>query len=174
MQAAEAAHGAEGATAFPPFDPSLFPSQIVWFVLSFVALYLILARYLLPRIGATLERRESAIAGDLESAAQKSAEAESAREAMERAVAKARADARALVDAARAEVTAKLNAEQEAADARLAERISAAEARIDAAKQKALSEVPTLADGLARDIADKIVALPQAAPRQRMAANGEA
>jgi F-type H+-transporting ATPase subunit b len=90
---------------------------------------------------------------------------------MERAVAKARADARAMVDAARADMTAKLNAEQEAAEKRLTDRIGAAEARVDAARQKALGEVPALADQLARDIADKIAPV-SSAPRQRVA--GEA
>ena len=45
------------------------------------------------------------------------------------------------------------------------------EARVDAARQKALAEVPALAETLAREIADKIA--PAAAPsRQRVA--GEA
>ena len=98
--------------------------------------------------------------------------AQRARTAMEKAVAKARADARAMVDAARAEVQAKLTAEQEAAEARIAERIRTAEARVDAAKQKALSEVPGLAKGLAQDIADRIAPSGGAAARQRVA--GEA
>jgi F-type H+-transporting ATPase subunit b len=163
---AEAAHPAEAATAFPPFDASLFPSQLFWFALSFVALYLILSRFVLPKVGATLAARAGTIEGDLNSAAQKSAQAEGARVSMEKAVAKARADARAMVDAARAEVQAKLAAEQEAAEARIAERIGAAEARIDAAKQKALSEVPGLADGLARDVTERLIParVPQPAP----------
>jgi F-type H+-transporting ATPase subunit b len=173
QQAAGAAaeHGGE-AGSFPPFDPALFASQLVWFALSFVALYVIMSRFVLPKVGATLAARAGTIEGDLDSAAKKSADAEAARVSMEKAVAKARADARAMVDAARANVQAKLAAEQEAAEARIAERINAAEARVDAAKQKALSEVPALADGLARDIADRIAPASQPAPRARVA--GEA
>ena len=176
MALQEAAHQAAGATAehggeaggFPPFDPALFASQLFWFALSFIALYLIMSRFVLPKVGATLAARAGTIEGDLSQAAQKSAQAENARTSMEKAVAKARADARAMVDAARAEVQAKLNAEQEAAEARIAERIRAAEARVDAAKQKALAEVPALADGLARDIADRIAPANSTAPRARV------
>jgi len=168
-----AAHGGEGgAAAFPPFDPALFASQLVWFALSFIALYVIMSRFVLPKVGATLAARAGTIEGDLDQAAKKSADAEAARVSMEKEVAKARADARAMVDAARADVQAKLAAEQEAAEARIAERINAAEERVDAAKQKALSEVPALADGLARDIADRIAPASQPAPRARVA--GEA
>jgi len=169
QQAAGAAaeHGGE-AGGFPPFDPALFASQLVWFALSFVALYLIMSRFVLPKVGATLAARAGTIEGDLDQAAKKSADAEAARVSMEKEVAKARADARAMVDAARTDVQAKLAAEQEAAEARIAERINAAEARVDAAKQKALSEVPALADGLARDIADRIAPASQPAPRARV------
>jgi len=177
--AAEAAHGAADAAAhggeaggFPPFEASLFGSQLFWFVITFGVLYIVLSRFVLPRIGGVLEKRASTIQGDLDQAAQKSAEAEHARANMERAVAKARADARAMVDAARAEVTAKLAAEQEAAEKRLGERITQAEAKVDAARQKALADVPALAETLARDIADKIAPVKAPAPRQRVA--GEA
>jgi F-type H+-transporting ATPase subunit b len=171
--AAEAgAHGGEASGAFPPFEANLFATQLFWFAITFVALYLVVSRFVLPRVGSVLERRAGAVKSDLDQAAQKSADAEEARVSMERATAKARADARAMVEAARADITAKLTAEQEAAEKRLAERIAAAEGRVDAARQKALSEVPALAEALGRDIADKLAAPRASAPRHRVA--GEA
>jgi F-type H+-transporting ATPase subunit b len=149
-------HAAEAGGAFPPFDASLFASQLVWFVISFGALYVLLSRLVLPQISAVLARRASAISGDLEQAAKKSAAAEDARAAMEKAIAKARAESRAMIDKARAEVQAKLGAEQELAEARLTTRVHAAEAQVNAARAKALAEVPAMADALARDIADKL------------------
>jgi F-type H+-transporting ATPase subunit b len=175
---AQAAHGAAEAVAhggeaggFPPFEADLFASQLFWFVITFGGLYFVLSRYVLPKIGAVLEQRAGTIKGDLDTAAEKSAEAEHARANMEKAVAKARADARAMVEAARAEVTAKLSAEQDAAEKRLGERIAQAEAKVDAARQKALADVPALAETLAREIADKLAPAPanSPAPRQRVA-----
>ncbi|HVV33980.1 MAG TPA: hypothetical protein VHC73_12195 [Vitreimonas sp.] len=155
--AAEAAHGGgEAKSSFPPFDPTLFASQLVWFALSFIALYLLLSRFVLPKIGGVLHTRASTISGDLDSAAQKSAEADAAKIAMEKAVAKARADARAMVDAARADTQAKLNAEQEAAEARLVAKIELEEGQVAAARSKALADVPGEAEKLAREIADKL------------------
>lgn len=152
-----AAHGGgEHAASFPPFDTSLFASQLVWFALTFIALYIIVSRFILPNVAAVLARRAGTIASDLDVAAKKSAEAQAAQAAMEQAVAKARADARTTVDAARADVVAKLAVEQEQAEARLLQRIQAAEERVNAARQKALAEVPGIADALAREIADKL------------------
>lgn len=172
---AAAGHGGEAA-GFPPFDATLFASQLVWFALTFIALFIILSRYILPKIGQTLHTRATTISHDLDQAAQKSSEAEDARASMEKAKAKARADARTMIEAARADVQAKLAAEQEAAEKRLTDRITAAETRIDAARTKALSEVPGEAAKLARDIADKIAPVGRATvppqPRERVA--GEA
>ncbi len=155
--AAEAVgHGGEASSAFPPFDAALFPSQIFWFLLTFFGLYIVLSRFILPKIGGTLHARATTISSDLDQAAQKSSDAEDARANMEKAKAKARADARTMIDAARADMQAKLQAEQDAAEKRLADRITTAEARIDAARTKALSEVPAEAAKLARDIADKV------------------
>ena len=62
--AAEAAHGGgEAKSSFPPFDPTLFASQLVWFDLSFIALYLLLSRFVLPKIGGVLHTRASTISG---------------------------------------------------------------------------------------------------------------
>jgi F-type H+-transporting ATPase subunit b len=155
--AAAGAHGGEHAAAtFPPFDSSLFSSQLIWFAITFVALYWIVSKSILPKIGGVIATRAATVKGDLDSAAQKSAAAEDARVKMERAIATARSDARAMISAAKADVQAKLNAEQEAAEKRVTARIEAAEAQIDATRQKALTEVGALADGLARDIVAKV------------------
>ncbi len=170
-----AAHGGEHASNFPPFDSSLFPSQLIWFAITFAALYFIVSRFILPQIAAVLANRAATVSSDLDAAAQKSASAEESRATMEKAVAKARADARALVDAARADVTAKLTAEQEAAEKRLTDRIGAAERRVNEARTKALAEVPAIADALAREIADKIApARPASSPSARAPVTGDA
>lgn len=155
--AAAGAHGGEAAGTFPPFDASLFASQLFWFALTFGALYFIVSRWVLPSVNAVLAQRAATVKGDIDAAAIQSAAAEDARAAMERATAKARADARTMIDKARADTTAKLAAEQEQAEARLTTRIHAAEAKVAAERQKALAEIPAMATSLARDIADKLV-----------------
>ena len=62
MAAAEKAGEDHGSGAFPPFDPAYFPSQLFWFFLTFIALYVLLAKVFLPRVGETIEERGSRIA----------------------------------------------------------------------------------------------------------------
>ena len=73
------AHAAEGHSGvFPPFDFSLFPHQLFWFAVTFGALYWVLSRYVLPKVGSVIERRETKIKGDLDAAARENDAAEAA------------------------------------------------------------------------------------------------
>jgi F-type H+-transporting ATPase subunit b len=154
-QAAEAAaHGAEYAGGgFPPFDSSLFSSQIFWFWIAFGALYIILATTVLPKIAATLATRRKTIDDDLSAAQRESEAAQAARAEADAAVAASRAQARATVDAVRKEADAAAAAASEKLAVETAQRLQAAEIRIGASKASALAEV----EGVVGELAGAIV-----------------
>ena len=52
----------------PQLDYGTFIPQIVWLLLTFVILYLIMSRVILPKIADVLEQRQDRIASDLEEA----------------------------------------------------------------------------------------------------------
>src|SRR5690606_27801834 len=60
-----AAAAAEHGGAFPPFDPTFFPSQLLWLAVTFGALYWLSSRVLLPRLSGIIEDRRDRIADDL-------------------------------------------------------------------------------------------------------------
>ena len=55
----------EHGSGFPPFNAHTFASQLLWLVLIFLALYLLMSRIALPRIGSILEARRQRIQDDL-------------------------------------------------------------------------------------------------------------
>ena len=55
---AEGGHGG----GFPPFESSTYASQLVSLLIAFVALYLIVSRIALPRVGGVIDERQKAIA----------------------------------------------------------------------------------------------------------------
>ena len=59
------AEGGHHGGAFPPFDSSTYASQLVSLAIAFVALYLIVSRIALPRVGGTIDARQNKIEGDL-------------------------------------------------------------------------------------------------------------
>jgi F-type H+-transporting ATPase subunit b len=153
-EAAEAAHG--GAHSFPPFDASLFPHQLFWFVVSFVALYFLMANLVLPKIDAVLTARAGRIKGDLDAAAKAGEDAEAARLAADKSAADARAKARETIDAMRAAAQAEFAAEQAKVEKTIAERAAAAEARLRETRTAGMAEAPQIAAGLAKDIAARV------------------
>ena len=78
--------------AFPPFEKQTFASQIFWLVICFVALYLLISRIAVPRIGGILDDRAKRIEGDFAEAQRDKEESEAALVAYEKALADAQAD----------------------------------------------------------------------------------
>lgn len=167
-QATEAASPATEATTggteqahehypFPPFDSTAFPSQLLWLAITFVALYLILARVAIPRIGGILKNRADRIARDIESAEKAKAASEAAMQGYEAALASARSNASAIADGARNEAKAKADAERSTIEADLAKKLADAETRIAGIKSRALSEVNAIASDTASAIVKALI-----------------
>ena len=57
-------HPGGGKPQFPPFNKETFASQLVWFAIFFIALYVLIGRFAIPRIGGILEARRGKVALD--------------------------------------------------------------------------------------------------------------
>lgn len=141
----------------PQLDPTFYPSQIVWLVITFVALYLVMWRVVVPRISDVLESRRQRIEDNLERAETLKKEAEAALRAYEKGLADARAEAHGiLVEASTrlAEQTAKQEAE---VAKKLAARIAASEAEIARAVQAALGSIRDVAAELVQEASQRLI-----------------
>ena len=114
----------------PQFDLTRVPTQIFWLVVCFAVLYFLMAKAVLPKIGATIESREHKIQADLDAAQKANDAARAAGVEQDKALAEARGQASGLIreasEAAAAQTSAKLH---EVSD-RLGAEIVAAEKRI--------------------------------------------
>jgi F-type H+-transporting ATPase subunit b len=50
---------------FPPFQVDTFASQLFWFAIAFVALYVIISRLAIPRVGGIIDARRQSVEGTL-------------------------------------------------------------------------------------------------------------
>src|SRR5208282_4099449 len=96
--------------AFPPFQSQHFPSQLVWLTLSFVLLYVLMARVALPRIGSIFAERSRHIADDLNAAQRFKESSDAANAAYQKALADARSRAQSIAGAMREQQAAEAEA----------------------------------------------------------------
>lgn len=142
---------------FPPFDPSTFPSQLLWLAITFGLFYLFLHKVVLPRIGGILEVRSDRIAQDLDHAARLKTESDAAIAAYEQELAEARQHARTIAQEARDEAKADAEGERKKAEAGLERRLAEAEARIAAIRDTALQDVGSIAEDTAGAIVQRLI-----------------
>ncbi len=154
-EAAQAA--AESGSAFPPFDASTFPSQLLWLAITFGLLYYLMSRFIAPRIGGIIEDRRDRVANDLAEAERLKTETDEAIAAYEQALAEAKAKAHGIAQDTRDKINADLEAKRAEVDAELAEKTQAAEARIDEVRAAAMAEVGTIAGDAAEAVVTKII-----------------
>jgi F-type H+-transporting ATPase subunit b len=134
-----------GKPQFPPFNKETFASQLVWFAIFFIALYVMIGRFAIPRIGGIIEARRGRVEGDLAEANRLKEQSDAALAAYEKSLADARSRAQALGN----ETRDKLNAEAEKArhelEAQLNAKLAEAEKIISATKTSAMSNVQGIA-----------------------------
>ena len=139
--------------SFPPFDSSTFASQLVSLAIAFVALYLIVSRIALPRVGSVIDARQNAIEGDLAAAQKLKDESDAALRAYETDLAAARSRAQAIGSETREKLNAASEAERKKLEDQLTTKLAAAEKQIAATRETAMSNVR----GIAADAAGAIV-----------------
>jgi F-type H+-transporting ATPase subunit b len=142
-----------GKPAFPPFEKDTFASQLVSLAVAFVALYLIVSRIALPRVGSVLDARQNAIDSDLAQAQKLKDESDAALKAYESELAAARSRAQAIGAETREKLNAASEAERKTLEQRLAVKLAEAEKTIAATRKSAMRNVR----GIAADAAAAIV-----------------
>ncbi|MFC6639459.1 F0F1 ATP synthase subunit B' [Sulfitobacter sp. JBTF-M27] len=147
-------NSAEAASApgMPQLDFSTWGNQIFWLILALIAIYLILSRVALPRIGAVLAERAGTITNDLAAAEDLKAKAVEAEEAYNKALADARAEAQRIVDEAKAEIKGELDVAIAKADAEIAAKAAESEKAISEIRASALENVKVVAKDTAKEI----------------------
>jgi F-type H+-transporting ATPase subunit b len=163
-------HGNEGATAhteadgghkapFPPFQKDTFASQLVSLLIAFVALYLIVSRIALPRVGGLLDERQNKIEGDLSEAQKLKDASDGALKAYESDLAAARARAQAIGSETREKLNAASEAERKTLEQQLSVKLAEAEKTIASTREAAMSNVRGIASEAAAAIVQRLTGL---------------
>jgi F-type H+-transporting ATPase subunit b len=141
---------------FPPFQKDTFASQLVSLLVAFVALYLIVSRIALPRVGSLLDERQNAIEGDLAAAQKLKDDSDSALKAYESELAAARSRAHAISAETREKLNVAAEVERKKLEERLSVKLAEAEKTIASTREAAMSNVRGIAAEAAAAIVQRL------------------
>jgi F-type H+-transporting ATPase subunit b len=150
----EAPGGHKGT--FPPFDSHTFASQLVWLVITFVLLYVVLAKVALPRVGGIIAERQKRIDDDLAQANSFKTQSDSAIAAYEKALADARNRAQSIANDMREKQTAEAESVRKKIEDQFNVKLADAEKAIAATKQAAMANVRGIATDAAKAIVERL------------------
>jgi F-type H+-transporting ATPase subunit b len=148
------------------FKNPLTISQVVWGAIIFAVLYIIAAKFALPKVGAVLEARAAHIANDLEAAQASKLEADAGLAEATAAIAKARAEAQTAINAALDAAKGAAASQSAALNARLEKQLSDAETQIALARTQAMAALREVATETAANVVARLTG--QAPDPQRL------
>ena len=155
----------EHGGGFPPFEKETFASQLFWLVICFAALYVMVSKLILPRMGTIIAERRDRIAGDLAEAGRMKDEADGAVAAYEKALADARARAQAIAAETRDKLNATAETNRKDLEAKLHGKLAEAEKSIAATKSAAMANVRGIAHEAATAIVTRLIGIDAVAGR---------
>lgn len=141
----------------PQLDIATFAPQLIWLAITFILLYLLMAKVALPRVADVLQERTKRIDDNLDKAQTLKQEAEAARQAYEKAIAESRAKGSALTTGAADRAAKEAADRQHTLAVKLAEQGRETEERIAEARVKALAGTHTIAAEVAREAVRKLL-----------------
>lgn len=152
----------QGHGGFPPFQKETFASQLLWLAITFVVLYVVMAKVALPRVGSIIEARRARIDGDLAEANRLKTDTEKAMADYEKALAAARSRAQAIAAEQRAALNAEAEKRRKALEDELNAKLAAADQTIAATKAQAMTNVRDIAADAAAAIVTRLTGAPPA------------
>jgi F-type H+-transporting ATPase subunit b len=145
-----------GGHKFPPLQSETYASQIFWLTVIFIALYLLMSRIALPRVGEIIATRQQHVDGDLAEAKSLKDSSDAAIAAYEKALADARGRAQALANETREKYAAAAEAARKELDAVLNTRLAEAEQAIATRRTAAMASVHDIAIETAAAIVERL------------------
>jgi F-type H+-transporting ATPase subunit b len=129
----------------PQLDISTWPSQLFWLVVLFTAGYILMAKFVTPRIGSVLEERRAKLDEDLGKARSASEDAARIRAEYEADLDAVRSAAAETAKQAAAEATKQAEASDAKIAKKLAEKVAKAEAKLATARSEAMANLNNVA-----------------------------
>jgi F-type H+-transporting ATPase subunit b len=141
----------------PQLNPEFWISQIFWLTITFVILYVVLSKLILPKISANLEIRKLQILDNIEAAEKQREESELKIAEYEKAVQNSKTDAKNYLKQAKEKLLKDINLKKNALDRELNLEIQKAESEIQELKDRAPEKINKIAVETSKDLLQQLI-----------------
>ena len=148
--------GAE-SEGMPQLNPEFWISQIFWLTLTFGILFLVLSKFILPKISANLETRKSQILENIDIAEKQRKESEDKIKEYEKIISKSKDEAKTLFSEARKKVLSEINVKKETLENEINKEIKIAEKEIIELKNNAPEKVNKIAIETSKELVKELI-----------------
>ena len=144
-------------TGMPQLNPEFWISQIFWLTLIFGALYVLLSKFILPKISNNLETRKSQITENIEAAEKQRKESDQKIKDYENIINEVKIEAKNIFNQAREKILKDINNKKESLEKEIDQEIKKAETEILELKNKSPEKINKIAIETSADLIKKIV-----------------
>ena len=144
-------------TGMPQLNPEFWISQIFWLTLIFGALYVLLSKFILPKISNNLETRKSQIVENIEAAEKQRKESDQKIKDYENIINEAKIEAKNIFYQVREKILKDINNKKESLEKEIDQEIKKAETEILELKNKSPEKINKIAIEASADLIKKIV-----------------
>ena len=143
----------------PQLNPEFWFSQIFWLVLTFGILYVVLSKFILPKISSNLEARKSQILENIEAAEKQRKDSEIKIKEFEKIILDSRTKAKNLLNEARKKIFEDINKKREALENEINEEVKIAEKEILDLKNNAPEKINRIAIETSNDLVKQLIGM---------------
>ena len=141
----------------PQLDTEFWVSQIFWLAITFSILFVLLSKFILPKISANLEMRKSLILENISEAEKKREESELKIKEFEEIVERSKNEANNFVNQAKVKLTKSINLKKKTLEKELYEEIQKVETEIQELKNKAPERINKIAVETSTDLLQQLI-----------------
>ena len=141
----------------PQLNPDFWISQIFWLTLTFGILYLVLSKFILPKIGDNLESRKSQILENIEAADKQRESSEAKLKEYDEIVSKSKLEAKNIYNQAREKALKDINSKKEVLDKQIDVEIAKAEEEIRNLQNSASDKINKIAIDTSSELVRKLI-----------------
>ena len=137
----------------------VYLSQFLWLAIALAFVFFVIARGMVPKIQATVDQRESKIAGDLEAAQKARAAADETEAQWRSSMDAARVEAARIAQDAKHQSGLDTEAKVKAAAEKIDARITSAQGQISSAVESARTEIEAVAAEATREMVNRLTGI---------------